>query len=496
MAKTYSYYAPGNRLTAVGGSELDPIVFNDLWIADQDNGWDVVHYYGNNTYHLDCLFYLGDNTTPTYFIDANKLIVFTDQITGFGKNIIYLYANAHIQLGDLVNEENKDVNNGCVIQMNVLSSYNYLLVGSATNTYRYLYGCTIISPNSYSKDVRVNMRDNTRLWHCTFINYTYPWAVGDADIYRLTLIGGTYSIKTFGFQAEVGVPTINDFMATNVGIAIRACLSSSDLIVRRMKATNEKAVAYDMQDKDLNLVDCEFTNWIVHSLGADKLGKTLRKYSVNIHMADKDGVDLEGCLVTCKDKNGNTVFSVQTNASGNIEQQEVTYQEWFQLSSGFHGEEDATCFSPHKFIISKDGYETLEINDITLNELVKWHLELQDPVVECDYPSENDVELGVNYDSGAKTGNFEAPETSEVKKDVGYGANGVEFTGTLETAPIFAGDNIIGQLQKPDSPKGQLQKKTSVEGVLIPQKDELIGTLSKGKMTGKLEKSDEITGEK
>lgn len=466
MAKTFAYNATYNRLTAKGGTEIDPIDFADLYAADQANGWGVVHYYGQNTYHLDCLLYLGDSTTPTYLIDANKLIVFTDHITGSNKYIIYLYANSHIQLGNLVNEENKDVDNGCVIQLNVGSTYNYLFIGSDTNTYRRIYGCMIISPNSYSKDVKVHVRDNTRLWHSTFVNYAYPWVVGNPDIYRLTLIGGTYSIKTHALFGEIGTPTINDFVATNVGMAIRACLISQDLTVRRMKATNEKAVVYDVQNKDLNLIDCEFSNWIVHSLGEDKLGKTLRKYSVNIHLADKDGNDLSGVNIKCYDKNNNLVFDVNTDVNGDIVEQEVIYQEWFQLSFAWHGEEDATCFSPHKFIISKSGKETLEIDNITLNEPIKWHLELQDPTA-CDYPSEDDVEKDVVYDGGAKTGTFEAPVESDVKKNIGFGSLGTEFIGTLVAAGLFLrGINLKAKLEEDTNLRAQLERNTNMRGVM------------------------------
>ena len=50
-----------------------------------------------------------------------------------------------------------------------------------------------------------------------------------------------------------------------------------------------------------------------------------------------------------------------------------------------------------------------------------------------DLPSVNDVEKGVTFDNVTKTGTFKKPETNEVKKDIQYGANDVEFTGTLES---------------------------------------------------------------
>ena len=109
MAKVITYNSSLNRIYAKGGTEIDPITFADLYQADQGGGWGVVHYYGQNTYHMDALLYLGDNYTSTYFIDKEKVVVFTDVITGNTIDLIYVYSNAHIQLGEAVDEEKKEV---------------------------------------------------------------------------------------------------------------------------------------------------------------------------------------------------------------------------------------------------------------------------------------------------------------------------------------------------------------------------------------------------
>ena len=512
MAKIITYDPATNRVIAKGGTELDPIDFSDLFAADQAGGWGVVHDYGNNIYALDALLYLGDGYISTYFKDANKLVVFTDVITGQQKRMIYVYNDAHIQLGDLVDEETKEVNNGCVIQLNVESINNWLFYGGDENTYRRIYGCTIISPNIESRKVMIHLRDNTRLWHCTFVNYAYPYVVGNADIYRLTLLGGTDSAKAIGLDVSMGIPTINDFVATNLRLAVMIGPYSQEITISRMKAVCEKAVYFGSQNKDLNLIDCEFTNWIVYTIGVGELGKALRKYTVNIHVSDKDGANLDLANVVCLDKDDNEIFNVDTDAEGNIAEQEVTYQQWYQLDLGYHGEDEATCFSPHKFIILKDGYKTLTIDNITINDPIKWHLELQDPadypaevdvekdVVydlgnligtlklppeadvrdgegyggggnehqgQLDLPSEDDVEDGVKFDSETKEGNFVAPTEDEVKKDVGYGSQGSEFLGTFEpTTFVIAGQNLEGKLQTKTNLVGTLQKKVNMVGII------------------------------
>lgn len=47
----------------------------------------------------------------------------------------------------------------------------------------------------------------------------------------------------------------------------------------------------------------------------------------------------------------------------------------------------------------------------------------------CDYPVVDDVRFGVVY--GAGVGTVELPTEAQVELGVGYGANGVEFTGTF-----------------------------------------------------------------
>ena len=63
----------------------------------------------------------------------------------------------------------------------------------------------------------------------------------------------------------------------------------------------------------------------------------------------------------------------------------------------------------------------------------------------CDYPSEDDVRLGVTFD--AFTGNLELPAEADVLAGVDYGANGTEFTGTATGGGGAAPDIIYNVTQ-------------------------------------------------
>lgn len=464
----------GSANTTNRFSEIDAngIIVNGLQNGDDfdidQNQWGVIWDYSeNDTYFLDAEIRLGDNTTPTYFKDVNKLIVFTKRLREYcGYSIygsafpIYIYANAHIQLGELINEETKETWKGCAITILIGTYEIFLFDGSGTNTYRRLYGCTII--NSVTNcDMFVRCRANTRLWNCN-LNRVFPATIDSTNLYRCTIMKGWA-----GFSYVSGVaPTIGDYVGHDVYIAAYVVGTSSDVIIRRLKATNAYAVWITSVNhtKDIALLDCELTNWVMRMKGEGQLGKVLRKYSVNVHIADKDGSDLSEANVVCKDKDDNEVFNVNTDVNGDIVEQEVVYQEWFQLSQGYHGESDAECFSPHKFVASKDGYETLEIDDITINEPIKWRLEL------LPYLAESNVKRGIQY--------------------------GEDKIGTLTKELILRGQNLSGVLSKEQAMEGQLQKTDTVTGTLS-KKDEVVGEMRKRKeLEGKLEEETNLEGKK
>jgi len=438
MAKVITYDVPNNRIDMTGGTVIDPITFADLWNADQGGGWGVVHDLGSNIYAFDAKLRVGDGFISTYFKDYNKVIVLTDNITP--DYILDVCRYATLQLGQLLNAANKWTCNGCIIHIVrpshfFPSLFNHLYGTSYASGTTLLYGCTITTLDSTIHAVSVNCRDTDRFWNCSLSNYCYFKCWGETDIYNVTLSGGVGSgskpNEALWLSHVEAVPIINDVKFTGFQYAIRLG-SNIDAEARNMVClSNDRAVylTVAVYTETIKLIDCVLTNWIVRGLQGNS-GEVLRQYTVNIHIADKDGANLAGANVVCKDKDGNELFNVNTWESGNITEQEVTYQRWSDTVTDISGEDEATLFSPHQFIISKAGYETLTIENITLDTKINWHLELQDPVpAPADYPDIGDVEKGVVFDSGAKTGTFKAPIENNVRKPVHYGAGDVEFTG-------------------------------------------------------------------
>ena len=165
------------------------------------------------------------------------------------------------------------------------------------------------------------------------------------------------------------------------------------------------------------------------SLGANSI--LIEDFTTNIHMADKDGADLASSLIDCeyahlvegsdnktykciqdhtavdathkpitgtdwadfwelyKDtesflkpswktgfdyKSGTTEFAQQTaDANGDMTEQNIQYRKWTTAT-----EYEETRL--HKFTLSKAGYETLILENITVDAPIAWHLELKGPV--------------------------------------------------------------------------------------------------------------------
>lgn len=96
------------------------------------------------------------------------------------------------------------------------------------------------------------------------------------------------------------------------------------------------------------------------------------QYTVNIHVVDKDGTNINIANVTCNDTNGTSIFDVNTDANGDIAEQTVDYKIWETTA------ETETDFSPHTFSISKAGFRSAEIIYNFSDGTVNWEVVLMD----------------------------------------------------------------------------------------------------------------------
>jgi len=215
------------------------------------------------------------------------------------------------------------------------------------------------------------------------------FADGDIDI-RNSIISGVYDgsqISLYIFDSTIQTLILSKIDFVNV---YHLALNITPNIISDVHVhygSNGLAAAYDLTAD--RLLTSSITNNDIFLTGSSKTinikdpkenvntvgiifetGIIKEQYTCNIHVTDKDGANLSGVTVTCKDKNDNQVFSVQTDGSGDIAEQIIDYKKWEGTS------ETLTEYSPHKFIFTKAGQRTIEIKNVTVDSPIVWEIEM------------------------------------------------------------------------------------------------------------------------
>jgi hypothetical protein len=141
-------------------------------------------------------------------------------------------------------------------------------------------------------------------------------------------------------------------------------------------------------------------------------GKFIEEWSCDIKVVDKDGTAINGATVLCENTNDAQEFSVDTGADGKIATQYITAKDWATTS------ETETDYNNFKFTISEPGYETLILENITIDSPIDWHLELQDPAPSPVYPHTSDVRQGVRYGEDSARIGVLTTGGGDIKKEV------------------------------------------------------------------------------
>jgi hypothetical protein len=117
-------------------------------------------------------------------------------------------------------------------------------------------------------------------------------------------------------------------------------------------------------------MDYDSENWTFGWYGTDTGTRVYRQYTVNLKVTDKDNNPINGATATVKDKDGNQIFSVNTDANGNIATQTV--------SRGYYDQPHGNIlqdYSPHVLTITKPGYQTY-VKKFALSAKTAWEIKL------------------------------------------------------------------------------------------------------------------------
>jgi len=200
--------------------------------------------------------------------------------------------------------------------------------------------------------------------------------------------GYTSTQNTFGdiwngMQATLAGQTLTDpiVLVTNAsGYALRAGFSGGGTLIVVNPVWSQGSLFYTHSSQSHLVYVRELVGACTFRSDVTWHADTMfyQQYSCNIHVVDKDGVALQSVVVDCEDTNAGAVWTagtVSTDASGDITEQLITYKTFD--TDDWDSDPSGTSLSPHKFTISKAGYETLILDAITVDAPIVWHLELQ-----------------------------------------------------------------------------------------------------------------------
>jgi len=337
---------------AAGGG----VVWADGDLSVTQDVWGVIWDYGGGQYKIDAVFDIGDDVIETHFTEINCQVVFS--------NLFYFvpHALSYVTFGEKV--DNQAAKNGChiiLIQNNVESSL--YTVGGNFNLYDTIWqqigttlghSCKIFKLSGTHEIIQTTIQHKNRL----------EFAGVFSNVYNCFI----YNVWN-GFRLYNGVTVKKLILKDAAEFGYEMGMFSGGTAVLEDSEFEASPELRVQSGSKLYLIDTPISTPTLNMNNAND--RLYEQYTCNVHIADKDGTNLQNVTVLCEDKDGTEVFSVSTDASGDIAEQTITYKGWAGA------DETLTTYSPHKFTISKAGYETMVLDAVTVDEKINWKLELQ-----------------------------------------------------------------------------------------------------------------------
>jgi hypothetical protein len=324
--------------------------------------WGVLWRQGTVQYAFECKLIAGDGSTATYLGDTNKQVVWADGIsTASGQVMLDILTNATATFGTLNDLTTKRTSSGCSL-ITLESTYRQFFIRTNSGTL-YLYSCLLSAPNiSSGTMVLRSLTDTTRIWNTILVRYVEIGMSGAANIYHVTSSQSLYAINGPAVAGAVDdLVCLSDYYVTYA--------TGTKPTYKNVIAKGNSKVGDLFTTNDVYFINGILDSWSVNSFYSSTQ-KLYRQYEFDLTVTDKDNNPLSSASATLKDKDGNTVFSVTTDANGNIATQTISRGYYDQA----HGD-TLQEYSPHTLTVSKAGYQTY-VKKFVLAEKTKWAIKL------------------------------------------------------------------------------------------------------------------------
>lgn len=355
---------------AGGGFDGDIDVYQDRWGA-----WEQIDTY---TYKLHAKVLIG-NGDETWIDEISKTLIIADGVaTGNYDHIIKLDDDeARLRFGDVLTEADKTTQNPVTIFSEEQSQSIYIISHALNGSQLYLYGTIIHHHKTTTKVGVINGGNKTgacKLWNCYGYRVQYAnFNKSDQEIVNCTSLVVPYAFSNLAVTLEQA-RAIGAGAGASIWVGGQLTYTIPDLYVRGHNQLLSTAATFD-DPGVAYLIDTD-TDIETVTFNAGSTGAMYRQWTVNIHVVDRWGNDLEDVVIECEDQNGTaawTAGTVSTDANGDITEQTINWKKHY-----YSGGQATDTYTPHKFTLTKPGYETLTFENVTVDAPVVWHLELQD----------------------------------------------------------------------------------------------------------------------
>lgn len=348
--ETTKYWASITTLDCSDNAAGGGTVWADGDLTVTQDVWGVIWDYGNDQYQISGNLDIGNGSTATYLATEGESITFAPGFHPVTKS------NAEFRLGDLVGDWGVK-GSYLSLDRNAGTDVNLTASGSTMKVYASMITDKTNDGGWYFWNGVVDFRN-------TILN---SLASGKWRTYAF--LSASSSLKKAFFTGFLRLmPLINTIENVHGHNTADGFYSYDPVTITEPLVTSftSDITAYDDPVTVVNPETSISTPQILH---AD--GSILEKFTINIHVVDKDGVALQSVTVLLEDDADVDIFSVATDASGDIAEQTITARSWSTTSETLDNN------NPFKFTLSKAGYETLTLENITVDGPIDWHLELQ-----------------------------------------------------------------------------------------------------------------------
>lgn len=365
--------AGGGTVWADGTVQVTQPIIGHLW----DLG-DSLH----EVWRCDCKIQIGDGSTSTYFaFESGVIITDCSWLSGDYGETMYIASNATLRLGILLDNDTKKTGGKVCWLARTINDYvpfGYVPVGGvfvAYNTQFMNYGSGVRSDHFIDLSAAAS---GCKLWNCVFAGTFHINGFGSTDVYNCRMLNLEYGVRNPGTSVTIDKV---DLLACNRAVYFTydsALIELGELYIRN--SVTNALLTYHNQNTYHGLTNPDLDSWSNSFAGTSTNCKIYRRYTINLTVIDKNGDPIENAVVRMEDKDGHYtnatetrygINDVSTAADGTITEQTV--------SRGYYADDDANTlvdFSPHILTISKAGYQTLVIPEITV-EKKSWLVELQ-----------------------------------------------------------------------------------------------------------------------